>query len=138
MAANSWNTVMAQVSQQMTALDEAKSRAGAAATVASEQAEAARSAAAEATDAANAARTAAHEAQDETEKVRSAQARAQTLAGDASPTAAVTEEDGKKVFLFGIPRGPRGERGERGEKGDTGSSGVTFSLAGTVLTITTQ
>ena len=31
----------------------------------------------------------------------------------------------------------KGEKGDRGDTGDTGPAGVTFSLSGTTLTITT-
>ena len=34
-------------------------------------------------------------------------------------------------------KGDKGEKGDRGDKGDTGPAGVTFSLSGTTLTITT-
>lgn len=66
-----------------------------------------------------------------------------TLAEGSNATVNVTEANGVKNMEFGIPvgatgaTGPRGEKGDKGDRGDTGPAGVTFSLSGTTLTITT-
>lgn len=64
-------------------------------------------------------------------------------------TAALTDDGTKKVLTLGLERGPKGDKGEKGDKGDTGATGatgpqgpkgpagVTFTLSGTVLYITT-
>ena len=58
----------------------------------------------------------------------------------------MADSGGKFVLTLGIERGKpgakgdkgdKGEKGDRGDKGDTGPAGVTFSLSGTTLTITT-
>lgn len=64
-------------------------------------------------------------------------------------TATLTDDGTKKVLTLGLERGPKGEKGDKGDKGDTGATGatgpqgpkgpagVTFTLSGTVLYITT-
>lgn len=64
-------------------------------------------------------------------------------------TAMLTDDGTKKVLTLGLERGPKGDKGEKGDKGDTGATGatgpqgpkgpagVTFTLSGTVLYITT-
>lgn len=64
-------------------------------------------------------------------------------------TATLNDDGTKKVLTLGIERGPKGEKGDKGDKGDTGATGatgpqgpkgpagVTFTLSGTVLYITT-
>ena len=64
-------------------------------------------------------------------------------------TAALTDDGTKKVLTLGLERGPKGEKGDKGDKGDKGATGatgpqgpkgpagVTFTLSGTVLYITT-
>ena len=64
-------------------------------------------------------------------------------------TATLTDDGMKKVLTLGLERGPKGEKGDKGDKGDTGATGatgpqgpkgpagVTFTLSGTVLYITT-
>ena len=56
------------------------------------------------------------------------------MAAGGEATAALSESGGVKKFTFGIPRGADGAKGA---KGDTGKSGVTFTLSGTTLNITT-
>ena len=64
-------------------------------------------------------------------------------------TATLTDDGTKKVLTLGLERGPKGDKGDKGEKGDKGATGatgpqgpkgpagVTFTLSGTVLYITT-
>ena len=65
---------------------------------------------------------------------------AETREYGSGSTASLTDDGEKKVLLLGLERGMPGRdgaKGDKGEKGDTGTAGVTFQLAGTVLTITT-
>ena len=75
-----------------------------------------------------------HAAEAERAKWAGATAAATTVEAGGEATAALGESGGVKVFTFGIPRGADGAQGE---KGDTGKSGVTFTLSGTILNITT-
>ena len=64
-------------------------------------------------------------------------------------TAALTDDGTKKVLTLGLERGPKGDKGDKGDRGDKGATGatgpqgpkgpagVTFTLSGTVLYITT-
>ena len=54
----------------------------------------------------------------------------ETLAAGSAATATLSGN----VLTLGIPRGADGAKGA---KGDTGRSGVTFTLSGTTLNITT-
>lgn len=70
----------------------------------------------------------------------SATVSAETLAEGSNATVTVSEANGAKHITYGIPRGAtgaQGAKGDKGDKGDTGPAGVTFSLSGTTLTITT-
>ena len=85
--------------------------------------------------------------------VQAANTQAQRLAGmdiraqardyGSGSTAQMADSGGKLVLTLGIERGKpgakgdKGEKGDRGDKGDTGPAGVTFSLSGSTLTITT-
>ena len=72
-----------------------------------------------------------------------AQTDAQTLPAGSSATVSTSVSDGQRVLSFGIPcgatgaQGPKGDKGDKGDTGPTGPAGVTFSLSGTTLTITT-
>lgn len=69
--------------------------------------------------------------------------RAQAREYGSGSTAQMADSGGKLVLTLGIERGKpgakgdKGDKGDRGDKGDTGPAGVTFSLSGTTLTITT-
>ena len=64
-------------------------------------------------------------------------------------TATLTDDGTKKVLTLGLERGPKGDKGAKGDKGEKGATGatgpqgpkgpagVTFTLSGTVLYITT-
>ena len=64
-------------------------------------------------------------------------------------TATLTDDGTKKMLTLELERGPKGEKGDKGDKGDKGATGatgpqgpkgpagVTFTLSGTVLYITT-
>lgn len=101
------------------------------------------------------ARNAAESAQEETAKWESVTIAAATLEPGSEATAELTQTETGRQILLGIPRGetgatgatgatgetgpvgPQGPKGDKGDKGDTGPAGVTFSLSGTTLTITT-
>lgn len=115
---NAWDTLAAEVNLTLSEMNSAISRANAAATVA--------------TDATKSAESALDKADGITAAWSEATATAQTLAAGSEATVAVeTDASGAKQFTFGIPRG------EKGDKGDTGPAGVTFTLSGGTLTITT-
>ena len=136
MAGNSWNEVVASVNGAIGELNTAASQAKGAGTAAQEQADAA-AAAVQTAD------TAAQRANAEAAKWEGTKVAAKALAAGSAPTCTLTESGGVKVLTYGIPRGADGAKGAtgatgpKGDKGDTGKSGVTFSLDGTVLTITT-
>lgn len=134
---NAWDVLVTEVNMTIAGMNTAISRANAAAENAVQAADAASAAG-----------------------LQWAQTRAevQTLPAGSSATVSTTVSDGQQTLCFGIPRGetgaqgPRGEkgdkgdtgdkgdRGDKGDKGDTGPmgpAGVTFSLSGTTLTITT-
>lgn len=136
MADNSWNELVASVNGAIGKLSDAASRANGASVSAQEQTQAAR-------DAAQTADAAALRANDEAAKWEGVQVNAVALDAGAAPTCTLSESGGVKVMTFGLPRGETGPQGApgatgpKGDKGDTGRSGVTFSLSGSVLTITT-
>ena len=69
---------------------------------------------------------------------------AETLPEGSNATFAVSETGTGKNMHVGIPRGatgaqgPKGDKGDKGDTGATGPAGVTFTLSGTTLTITTD
>ena len=68
---------------------------------------------------------------------------AETREYGSGSTASLTDDGEKKILSLGLERGmpgrdgAKGDKGEKGDPGDPGPAGVTFQLAGTVLTITT-
>ena len=70
-------------------------------------------------------------------------------AGEMLALATLTDDGTKKVLTLGLERGPKGDKGDKGDRGDKGATGatgpqgpkgpagVTFTLSGTVLYITT-
>lgn len=133
MAGNSWNELVASVNGAIGELNTAASQTSGAGASAQEQASTAATAAQTADAAAQRANT-------EAAKWEGARVAATALAAGSAPTCTLTESDGVKVLTYGIPRGAdgaKGATGATGPKGDTGRSGVTFSLDGTTLSITT-
>ena len=75
--------------------------------------------------------------------------RAATRSYGSGSTATLTDDGTKKVLTLGLERGPKGDKGDKGDKGEKGATGatgpqgpkgpagVTFTLSGTVLYITT-
>lgn len=90
-----------------------------------------------ATSNANAAASSANTAATQAAKWGNATASATTLEAGSAATVEVTEVNGVRHIIYGIPRGATGATGAKGEKGDTGPAGVTFTLSGATLTITT-
>lgn len=68
----------------------------------------------------------------------------ETLPEGSNATFSVSETGTGKNMHVGIPRGatgaqgPKGDKGDKGDTGATGPAGVTFTLSGTTLTITTD
>lgn len=131
---NAFEALVSDVNAKISEMNTAISGANAAAAQAREAASSAGEQTARADSAINAANTAAQAANAENAKWAGAVASASTLEPGAGATAALSEENGVKKLTFGIPRGIQGEKGDKGEPG---RSGVTFSLSGTVLSITT-
>ena len=137
MADNSWNALVASVNDSITKMSSATSSANGAAASASESAQKADEATGTATEAAGNASLAAQRANDEAAKWEGATVGATQLAEGSAPTCTLTEENGVKKLTYGIPKGDTGPQGPQGPAGPMGESGVTFSLSGTTLTITT-
>lgn len=134
MAANTFDALMAEVNAKISEAGIAASGANAAAAQANAAAQSAQQQAQLAGSAAQDAQEAAIEATEQARKWEGALVEAQT--GEAGAEAGVTlsEAGGVKKISFVLPRG---KDGAPGAKGDTGRSGVTFSLSGTKLYITT-
>lgn len=132
--ANTFDALMAEVNQKISQAIAATSEANAAAVQANEAAEGAKEQAEQAEEAAQQAKNAAEQVVKEAESWDGAIVQAQTVNAGGSAGVSLTEENGVKKFTFTIPKG---ETGERGPKGDTGKSGVTFSISGSQLYITT-
>lgn len=81
--------------------------------------------------------SAANAAAAEAAKWGNASVSARTLAPGSEATAELSEVGGVKHITYGIPRGAQGPQGPAGPQGPKGPAGVTFSLSGTTLTITT-
>lgn len=137
MASNTFNDLASSVNEALAQMATATSGANGAAASATEQTEAAQTAAGTANSAAETAETAASRANTEAAKWEGATVAATALEAGSTPTCTLTESGGVKKFTFGIPRGATGATGAKGATGPAGKSGVTFSLSGTTLTITT-
>lgn len=135
MAGNSWNETIADVNKTLANMNTAVSGANGAAETARTGAQEAEARADAAQEAAQAANDAAAAANEEAQKWSGATYAALTLPAGSEATVNVSEKDGVKHIAIGVPRGADGADGE---KGDTGRSGVTFSLSGTTLYITTE
>lgn len=115
---NAWDVLVEEVNSTIAKAETAASTANASATKANE--------------AADSAKTAAQAANTAGEAWGKATVSATTLAADSNATVSLTEENGVKKITFGIPRGATGATGA------TGPAGVTFTLDGTTLYITTD
>lgn len=123
---NAWDALVGEVNLALATIGTATSGANAAAAGASEAAQRAQSAA-------QAAAAASAAADKMTASWANATAEVTTLAPGSEATVALGENaDGAKKLSFGVPKG------EKGDKGDTGPAGVTFTLSGTTLYITTD
>jgi len=132
---NAWDALVQEINLTLSMANTSISNANAASEQATVSAEKANAAAAQAD-------AAAQEVKDAGERVtaawQGATVEAVTLEPGEQATVALSEEGGIKHLVYGIPRGADGERGEQGPKGDTGPAGVTFTLTGSVLYITTD
>lgn len=135
MATNAFDALMAEVNQAIAETSTATSEAKAASAKAEAKAQEAANAAQAATTAAQTANTAAQEADEEANAWNATEITTETVDPEDEASVFVTEEDGKKQMLFTIPRGKTGPAGPTGEPG---KSGVTFTLSGTKLYITTD
>ncbi|MBP3655118.1 MAG: hypothetical protein J6K32_00300 [Clostridia bacterium] len=139
---NAWDALVAEVNLTLATVHTAASNANAAASLAAT----ARDRASAAAESANAAASAASQ---EAALWDGAVVRASTLEPGSQATVSVADSGGTRTLSFGIPRGaagargatgatgPQGPKGDKGDKGDPGTAGVTFTLSGTTLTITT-
>lgn len=132
--ANTFDALMAEVNQKISQAMTATSEANAAAAQANAAAQSATEQAQQAQTAAQQAHSAAQQAGEEAQSWEGAVVQAKTAAALSDADVSLTEEGGVKKLSFVIPRG---ENGAQGPKGDTGRSGVTFSVSGSKLYITT-
>lgn len=132
---NAFEALVSEVNAKISEMNAAISGANGAAAQAREAADAAHSQAEAAQQAVTAANNATQAANAESAKWAGTAASATTLEPGSDATASLTEEGGTKKLVFGLPRG---ERGEKGDPGEPGRSGITLSLSGTVLNITTE
>lgn len=126
---NAWDALVTEINLTLSKINTAISEANAATEGAKTQTEATQ----KAVQAANA----------QAQRLADMDIRAQAREYGSGSTAQVADSGGKLVLTLGIERGKpgakgdKGDKGDRGDKGDTGPAGVTFSLSGTTLTITT-
>lgn len=126
---NAWDALVTEINLTLSKINTAISEANAATEGAKTQTEATQ----KAVQAANA----------QAQRLADMDIRAQAREYGSGSTAQMADSGGKLVLTLGIERGKpgakgdKGEKGDRGDKGDTGPAGVTFSLSGTTLTITT-
>lgn len=126
---NAWDALVTEINLTLSKINTAISEANAATEGAKTQTEATQ----KAVQAANA----------QAQRLADMDIRAQVREYGSGSTAQMADSGGKLVLTLGIERGKpgakgdKGDKGDRGDKGDTGPAGVTFSLSGTTLTITT-
>ena len=126
---NAWDALVTEINLTLSKINTAISEANAATEGAKTQTEATQ----KAVQAANA----------PAQRLADLDIRAQAREYGSGSTAQMADSGGKLVLTLGIERGKpgakgdKGDKGDRGDKGDTGPAGVTFSLSGTTLTITT-
>ena len=117
---NAWDALVTEINLTLSKINTAISEANAATEGAKTQTEATQ----KAVQAANA----------QAQRLADMDIRAQAREYGSGSTAQMADSGGKLVLTLGIERG---KPGAKGDKGDTGPAGVTFSLSGTTLTITT-
>lgn len=126
---NAWDALVTEINLTLSKINTAISEANAATEGAKTQTEATQ----KAVQAANA----------QAQRLADMDIRAQAREYGSGSTVQMADSGGKLVLTLGIERGKpgakgdKGDKGDRGDKGDTGPAGVTFSLSGTTLTITT-
>lgn len=126
---NAWDALVTEINLTLSKINTAISEANAATEGAKTQTEATQ----KAVQAANT----------QAQRLADMDIRAQAREYGSGSTAQMADSGGKLVLTLGIERGKpgakgdKGDKGDRGDKGDTGPAGVTFSLSGTTLTITT-
>lgn len=126
---NAWDALVTEINLTLSKINTAISEANAATEGVKTQTEATQ----KAVQAANA----------QAQRLADMDIRAQAREYGSGSTAQMADSGGKLVLTLGIERGKpgakgdKGDKGDRGDKGDTGPAGVTFSLSGTTLTITT-
>lgn len=126
---NAWDALVTEINLTLSKINTAISEANAATEGAKTQTEATQ----KAVQAANT----------QAQRLAGMDIRAQAREYGSGSTAQMADSGGKLVLTLGIERGKpgakgdKGDKGDRGDKGDTGPAGVTFSLSGTTLTITT-
>lgn len=126
---NAWDALVTEINLTLSKINTAISEANAATEGTKTQTEATQ----KAVQAANA----------QAQRLADMDIRAQAREYGSGSTAQMADSGGKLVLTLGIERGKpgakgdKGDKGDRGDKGDTGPAGVTFSLSGTTLTITT-
>lgn len=132
---NTFDALMAEVNRKISEADTAASQANAAAALAGEAAQNANEQIHEAQEAIAQARETTENAQTAAQAWENARAEATTLPAGGEAKVTITQSEGVKKLTFAIPCGADGAVGE---KGDPGRSGVTFTLMGTKLYITTD
>ena len=126
---NAWDALVTEINLTLSKINTAISEANAATEGAKTQTEATQ----KAVQAANT----------QAQRLADMDIRAQAREYGSGSTAQMADSGGKLVLTLGIERGKpgakgeKGDKGDRGDKGDTGPAGVTFSLSGTTLSITT-
>lgn len=134
MATNSFDALVVDINKKISEMNTATSNANGAASNARNAVTAAETATQNANAAAAEANSAASNANTEADAWDKATASATTVSAGGSASVKLEEKNGAKSLTFGIPAGATGPKGD---KGATGRSGVTFTLSGSALYITT-
>ena len=134
MAMTTFDALMAEVNQKISEANAAASQANAAAAEAKEAVDGVREDMQTVQAAAQEAQNAAHEVLRTAQEWEDLSVEATTAAASGTAGVTLTQAAGAKKLSFILPRGADGAVGA---KGDTGRSGVTFTLSGTKLYITT-
>ena len=135
MAANAFDALMAEVNREISQANMAASQANAAAAQAGEAASAMEQQTQQAETAAQQAQTAAQQALSAADAWNAMTVAATTGAPGSEASVTMTQEAGRKKLSFVIPRGAAGAQGAKGEPG---RSGVSFTISGSALYITTN
>ena len=135
MATNSFDALVVDVNRKISEMNAAASNANGVTANAKQAVENANAAIAQANAAIEHATTTAQKANEEADAWDNAVMAAESVAEDDKAAVRVEEEDGAKKLTFSIPVGATGPVGPQG---NPGKSGVTFTLSGTSLYITTN